>query len=165
MIYKIFRYLPKSTARFGSVYNILRRTCCKFIFKKCGRNVTIERLADFGSGKWIVIGDNSGIGVNCEIPSNTIIGNNVMMGPEVVVFSQNHRYDDINKPMSQQGYEKGAGLRIGNDVWIGRRVMIMTNVNLIGDGAIIAAGSIVTKNVEPYTIVGSNPARVIKHRK
>lgn len=52
---------------------------------------------------------------------------------------------------------------IGNDVWIGRRAMIMSGVS-IGDGAVVAAGAVVTKDVEPYAIVGGNPARLIRKR-
>lgn len=54
-------------------------------------------------------------------------------------------------------------ITIGNDVWIGARVIIMDGVN-IGDGAIIAAGAVVTKDVEPYTIVGGVPAKTIRKR-
>ena len=66
--------------------------------------------------------------------------------------------------MIQQGYTEMKPVYIDDDVWIGRRVLIMPGVH-IGTGAIIAAGSVVTKNVEPYSIVGGNPAKHIKYRR
>lgn len=68
----------------------LRYLCCRRIFKYCGKNVNIERKANFGSGLNIEIGDNSGIGVNASIPSDTIIGKNVMMGPNCYILKINH---------------------------------------------------------------------------
>lgn len=59
--------------------------------------------------------------------------------------------------------DKFKGIKIGNDVWIGDNVLILGNVE-IGDGAIIAAGSVVTKNVNPYCIIGGNPAKIIRYR-
>ena len=64
---------------------------------------------------------------------------------------------------SKNGFEKTGDTVIGNDVWIGSEAMIMSGVT-IGDGAIIAARAVVTKDVEPYSIVGGNPAVVIKKR-
>jgi maltose O-acetyltransferase len=143
----------------------MRRMVVKQLFKYSGKNITIERYADFGSGKNIIIKDNSGIGYKCEIPSNTVIGNNVMMGPEVIIFRQNHCFNNCQIPMNQQGYITTEGLIIEDDVWIGRRVMVMPGVKVIGTGSIIAAGTIVTKDVEPYTIVGGNPSVILKRRK
>lgn len=60
-------------------------------------------------------------------------------------------------------YEEYEEIHIGNDVWVGTRVLIMGGVN-IGDGAVVAAGAVVTKDVPPYAIVGGVPARVIKYR-
>lgn len=66
--------------------------------------------------------------------------------------------------MDLKGHPKSKGdVIIGNDVWVGMNSMILSGVH-IGNGAIIAAGAIVTKDVEPYSIVGGNPARVIKKR-
>ena len=67
----------------------------------------------------------------------------------------------ISNTISQ--YNSYKGVSIGNDVWIGTNALILDNVT-IGDGAIIAAGSVVTKNVEPYAVVGGCPAKVLKYR-
>lgn len=160
----IFKHLPRSSGYGGSVFNKLRQLCCRNIFRYCGNNVTIERLADFGGGKNIQIGDNSGIGFRCQIPSDTLIGNNVLMGPEVIIFRQNHKFSLTEIPINDQGYIKSEGLIIEDDVWIGTRVIITPGVQKIGQGSVLAAGSIVTKNTEPYTVVGGNPAKIIKKR-
>lgn len=65
----------------GKISKKIRYSLCKNIFKYCGKNVNIERLAWFGTGKDIEIGDNSGIGINAKVYNNVKIGKNVMMGP------------------------------------------------------------------------------------
>lgn len=87
-----------------------------------------------------------------------------MMGPECVIISRNHEFDRTDIPMRLQGYKDAEPCVIGNDVWIGRRVMSMPGVH-IGNGCIIAAGAVVTKDVPDYAVVGGVPAKVIKFRK
>jgi len=87
-----------------------------------------------------------------------------MMAPEVTIVSYVHRHDRCDIPMCFQGGGPVRPVRIGNDVWIGTRVILLPGVN-VGDGAIIGAGAVVTKDVEPYAIVGGNPAHVIGTRK
>ena len=99
----------------------------------------------------------------CNTP-NTIIDKYVMMAPEVYIIDNNHITKDTNKPMCFQGKTENKATQIGDDCWIGARVMIMPG-RTIGDGTIVAAGSIVTKDVQPYSIVGGNPAKLIKKRK
>lgn len=116
---------------------------------------------------WPEFGDKLIIGKFCSIASGT----------KFIMGSANHRMSSISSypfnvfggaweentpPHLTQLPFKGDTV-IGNDVWIGRESVIMPGVK-IGDGAIIAAYSIVTKDVEPYHIVGGNPARVIKKR-
>jgi maltose O-acetyltransferase len=165
--YRIFSLLPRSAKAglIGRGSNSLRYLCCKLLCKEVGSKVTIERQADFGTGRNLVIGDYSGIGYKCSIPGSIVIGRHVMMGPEVLIFAQNHNHSSLDKPMSLQGYTgRTYPLVIEDDVWIGQRVMIMANVDRIGKGSVIAAGSIVTKDVPQYAIVGGNPARIIKMR-
>jgi len=87
-----------------------------------------------------------------------------MMGPEVIILGQNHRFDDCEIPMRLQGYDKVPPVRIEDDVWIGTRVIILPGVK-IEKGAIIGAGAVVTKDVPPFAICIGNPSRVIKIRK
>lgn len=109
------------------------------------------------------IGDNSGIGVNCEVNGKVSIGNDVMMGPEVVIYTSGHNHERTDIPMRLQGSSESYPVTIGNDVWIGRRTIIMPGVN-IGDGCIIGAGAVVTKDVPPFSVAGGVPAKVIKSR-
>ena len=140
----------------------LRAFWTRRIVKSCGKNVCVERGACFTPA--LSIGDNSGLGVNCEINGEVVIGSDVMMGPEVVIYTTRHKYDSLEIPIGKQGYTDPKPVIINDDVWIGRRVIIMPGVT-IGKGAIIGAGAVVTKNVPEYSIVGGVPAKVIKSRK
>ncbi len=87
-----------------------------------------------------------------------------MMAPEVLILGGNHRFDRVDIPMMFQGNVEYGPVEIGNDVWIGSRVIILPGLK-IGEGSIIGAGSVVTKDVMPYSIVAGNPAKLIKMRK
>lgn len=119
-------------------------------------------LRDVGNS--LVIGDNVGMNHYCFIGvrGDIRIGNDVIFGPRVSIFSENHNFADPSKLINEQGVTKGKTI-IGNDVWIGANVSIMSNVN-IGDGCVIAAGAIVTKDIPPYSIAAGVPAKVIKKR-
>lgn len=137
---------------------------CMVLFKSYDGFFTIEKQANFGNGKNIEIGEGSGIGYKCVVPPNIKLGKDVMMGPEVIIFAQNHNFSRIDIPIRKQGYKATQGLVIEDDVWIGQRSIINASVKFIGKGSIIAAGSVVTKNIEKYSIVGGNPAKKIKSR-
>lgn len=92
-----------------------------------------------------------------------IIGDNVMMAPEVVILTLGHYYNDINTPINCQG-DFASKVIIENNVWIGIRSIILLNVR-IGEGAIVGAGAVVTKDVPPWSVVGGVPAKVIKWRR
>jgi len=111
----------------------------------------------------ISIGNNSGIGKDSFIlaPEVVEIGENVMIGPQLIVYTANHG-TERSTPMIHQPMVNSP-VKIGNDVWIGARVTILPGV-IIGNGAVIAAGAVVTKDVEPYTIVGGVPAKKIGER-
>lgn len=159
------KHLPKSTFPFfGNFAKRLRTICAKLIFLETGKRINLESGAYFGNGSEIRIGDYSGIGKNCRVPSNITIGSYVMMAEDVIILNQNHRFDDVEIPMLLQENGNRTKLVIENDVWIGTRVIIMPNVSRIGNGAVIGAGSVVTKNVEDFMIVAGNPAKVIKSR-
>ncbi|QFT08590.1 Putative acetyltransferase [Vibrio sp. THAF190c] len=91
------------------------------------------------------------------------LGNNVMVAQNVQIIGGNHAFNRTDLPMMFQGEGKQGPIVIENDVWLGASCIILTGVT-IGEGAIIAAGSVVTKSVEPYSIVGGNPAKLIKKR-
>lgn len=132
------------------------------ILKSHGKNINIEKGAIFNSQ--VSLGTNSGIGVNCEVYGPVTIGDNVMMGPDVVIYTNNHSTARTDITMIEQGYEEVKPVVIGNDVWIGKRVIILPGVT-IGNGCVIGAGSIVTKDVSDFTVVAGNPATIIRVRK
>ena len=140
----------------------LRGFFSKRIIAYQGKNVNIEKNASFTPA--LSIGDDSGIGIRCEINGPVTIGKKVMMGPEVVIYTSGHRHDRCDIPMSAQGDDETKPVVIGDDVWIGRRVIIMPGVK-IGTGCIIGAGAVVTKDIPDYSVAGGVPAKVIKSRK
>lgn len=164
LFYGFARQLPASDYPTGRWCRPVRRVICEGLFKYNGRDINIERGAFFGTGRQVSIGHRSGIGVDCKLYGPVDIGNDVMMGPEVVVYTTKHNVDRTDIPMIDQGLSTMIPVTIGNDVWIGRRVIILPGLT-IGEGSIIGAGSIVTKNVAPYTVVAGSPARVIRNRK
>lgn len=90
------KYLPNSTFPvIGFFAKRIRTICAKLIFFEIGKKINLESGAYFGNGAEIKIGDYSGIGKNCWIPSNITIGNNVMMAEEVIILNQNHRFDNV----------------------------------------------------------------------
>jgi virginiamycin A acetyltransferase len=108
-----------------------------------------------------------------NIPAGVTFGNYCSVAPNIRIYRANHpKTSFTTHPIlynPKVGYvQKDAlqrpSLTIGNDVWIGELSIILPGVSFIGNGAIIGAGSVVTKNVEPYTIVAGNPAKVIGKR-
>lgn len=91
------------------------------------------------------------------------IGNHVLIGPNVVINSGNHGYASKETPMDSQGHTLSP-ICIEDDVWIGANAVILSGVTL-GKGCIVGAGAVVTKDVEPYSIVGGVPAKKISERK
>ncbi|MBQ8001822.1 MAG: glycosyltransferase [Clostridia bacterium] len=163
MTYYFFaRHLPGSFSPYSMGSGKLRRLCAKKMFKSCGKNVNIEHGAFFGGGREIEIGNNSAIGQNARISGPLIIGDDVMMGPNVSIFTQNHETENIYKPMRLQTAPKEK-VTIGNDVWIGANAVILPGVT-IGNGTIIGAGAVVTRDVPDFAVVGGVPAKVIKMR-
>lgn len=162
LYHTIARHLPASFAKVSFFAKQVRRTCAKLFLEKCGNNVNIEKGAIFSSK--VTIGNNSGIGIRAVIHGPCTIGNDVMMGPDCVIYVRNHCYDRTDIPMWQQGFYNDEPVTIGNDVWIGGRVTILPGVK-IGNGAVIGANAVVTKDVPDYAIVGGNPARILKMRK
>jgi maltose O-acetyltransferase len=169
LFYGFANHLPNSYNRYiGYISNHIRIFICRHIFKECGKVTTINRNIYFGNGKDIIIGDYSGIGANCVLTNNIQIGKYVMMGPDLYCLSStDHKTENVDIPMCFQGHlnlDERKKITIDDDVWIGARVIITKN-KYIGKGSIIAAGSVVTKDVSEYAIVGGNPAKLLKMRK
>jgi maltose O-acetyltransferase len=163
-IYYLFaHHLPHYTMFYALGLYKFRYFVAKKMMLKCGMRNKIGQGAMIGSGKNITMGSDSRIGKNCVV-SHANIGDNVMMGEGLVFYAANHKFEDIDRPMSLQGMEPPRMILIEDDVWLGAFSIILPSCNTIGKGAIVAAGSVVTKNVPPYAIVGGNPAKVLKYR-
>ena len=117
-----------------------------------------ENVRDMQLGNYIFINHNTVF----STPHGMKIGNYVMIGPYTLFASVKHGFEDYKKPMIFQQVSE-APITIENDVWIGAKVTVIGGVT-IGNGAIVAAGSVVTKDVKPYSIVGGVPAKLIKYR-
>lgn len=139
---------------------------------KIGNNVTILKnsiiectgvIRELGEG--IEIGDNVGISQSCfiQVRGNVKIGSYVIMGPGVSIFSENHNANNTDEYIMNQGATR-KGVTIEDGVWLGAKCTILDGVT-IGRHAIVAAGSVVTKDVPAYGIVGGIPAKLIKNRK
>lgn len=178
MIRSIITYFP------GRLGIFLRRTYLKKVLRKVGSNFVVSEGTIF-DGRKIEIGDNVYIGRFCCISSGVIVGNNVgincntsieaskdswitigndvLIARNVVIRANDHEYSRTDVPINQQGHT-GGNVHIGDDVWIGSNVVITRDVT-IGSHSIVAAGSVVTNDVEQYSIVAGVPARLIKKRK
>lgn len=155
--------------------------------RECGRGFKVKAFStaifsphnisignNFGSIGYLQIDAGDGdvrIGDNCRVNSNVIIGGghgkihigiNVLIGANVMLRCSDHRFESISRPIRLQGHKSGE-IRIEDDVWIGANSVILKNVR-IGSGSIIAAGSVVTKDVPEFSIYGGCPAKLIKER-
>lgn len=163
LYYGFARYLPTQPRPGWQFAYWLRGKLVKNIFLKCGSNIIVKRQAYFGTGNEVVVGDRSRLGENLKAESDLILGHDVLIGPDVVMMSSGHAFHRLDIPINQQGAPPRRPIVIGNDVWIGTRVIILPGIQ-VGDHAIIGAGSVVTKNVPPLAIVAGNPAKVIRFR-
>lgn len=156
----LFRFTPEIYRPYAIVSPVIRRKMVSFFVNNAGKKIRVKRNADISM--FIEIGDFSELGTNCIIQSNTIIGRNVIMGPDVKIYTKNHRFESLDIPIQYQGHTEEKVV-IGNDVWIGANTVILPGVT-VEDHVIIAAGSVVTKDVPCYAVVGGIPAKVIKYR-
>jgi galactoside O-acetyltransferase len=167
----------------------LRGLCYKNLFFKCGPGLTISQGCLIKGFKQIVLGHNVSFGPNAqvyaegtdrfiEIGNNVAananvminadnggsikIGDNVLIGPNVVLRASNHVFSNRDMPILSQGHKAGA-IVIKDDVWLGANAVIVPDV-IIGKGAVVGAGAVVTKDVEEYTVVAGVPARKIGAR-
>lgn len=138
--------------------------------KHCGKNVYLRPLSSDLKGLW-----NLSIGNHTSIPKGSVfycteapltIGNKVIFGPHPTIITGDHRIDVIGKfiiDSHEKLPQNDAPVTIEDDVWTGANITILKGV-IIGRGAIIAAGAVVTKSCPPYAIIGGVPAKIIKYR-
>ena len=140
---------------------IVRYEFYRRVLRKCGRNVFINFGAVFYYPE-VSIGDNVTIGMystihHCDFGSDVLVAE----GCHFLSGGQYHDFSRTDAPMTQQE-GRMKRIRVGNDVWVGTNATVMED---IGDGSIVGAGSVVTRKVEPYSIVAGNPARLVRKRR
>lgn len=166
-IRNIWRVLYAATAknlpssRYSKLSRNARAWFARRICASAGPELNIDKGATFSSS--VSIGNHSGIGAYCELHGEVHLGDWVMMAPECVFYTKNHTTIQTDVPMVMQGNEPEQAIFVGNDVWFGRRVMVMPGA-AIGDGCIVAAGTVVTKSFPPYSILGGVPAKILGSR-
>ena len=160
--YLIANRLPASFFPLGNYFNLIRIKLA-MNFLNIGKDCRIYPRVNLGDGNDISIGNHCRINENVYI-EGAIIGNYVMIAPNVSIYASTHLYLSTDIPMVMQGQTKKTLTIIEDDVWIGRNVLIMPGLK-IGKGSIIGAGAVVTKDIEPYSIVGGVPAKLIRRRK
>lgn len=135
-----------------------RHQLCQQLFGKVGKNVNIEPpfFCDYGSQ--IYIEDGVFINFNCTILdcAKVEIGQGCMIGPQVQIYTATHPLDPKART---EGKEFAIPVKIGKNVWIGGGAIILPGVH-IGEGSIIGAGAVVTKNIPAYSVAVGNPAKV-----
>lgn len=165
MIYKIFDKIRRAWNK------LVCTPVKKKAFAACGENVSLGRGCEFVGIGNMHIGRNVSIGMNNTFYSTRaeiIIGDHVMTGPGVTMVTGNHRIDVIGRYMDEIGdaekrAEDDEDIVLKGDNWLGADCVILKGVT-IGEGAVVSAGAVVTKDVPPYSIVGGVPAKVIKMR-
>lgn len=159
----IFSMIP------GTVGVFTRRGLYPIFLKKCGKRLRLGLRVKMQRPGNIVIGNNVEINYGVWVAASNkengdiSIGNNVLIGPYTILHSGNHNYKDPDKIIKNQGYTFGK-ITIEDDVWIAARCTILSGVT-IGKGSVIAAGSVITKDIPPYSVVAGVPGKVISKRK
>ena len=126
-----------------------------------GDNSTIEDFCTINNGVGdVLIGNRTRIGMSNVLIGPVTIGNDVILAQNIVMSGLNHGYEDIRIPIYKQPVTKKK-ITVEDEAWIGANVVVVAGVT-IGRHAVIAAGSVVTKDVPPFSVAAGNPARVIK---
>ncbi|MEN0140074.1 MAG: DapH/DapD/GlmU-related protein [Rhodococcus sp. (in: high G+C Gram-positive bacteria)] len=137
-----------------------------------GDNVTVGRGATIAAsgvianpGTGVVIGDRTAVGMYNTVwgQGGVVIGRDCLLGPNVVIVSENHVYSDENTPIRLQGEER-LPVTVGDDCWLGAGVVVVGGVT-IGDGSVVGAGSVVTGDLPPGSVAVGSPARIVGSRR
>ena len=152
---------------FSYVYNYILTSCpsrqlrmsyLKAYLSQVGAGTSVQMGCRFLNGRKVYLGDRNVINFGCLFDGRHYqikTGSDVSIGPEATILTLGH------DPQSPEFTDKGGDVIIGDKVWIAYRAIILPGVT-IGEGAVVGAGAVVTKDLEPYSIVAGNPAKVIK---
>lgn len=135
-----------------------------FLPSRLGKKTYIWDNVHIDTPRNLIVGNNTSINrgsvINCA--SSVKIGNNVLIGPKVTIYSQNHNFNNPNLLINEQGYETKP-VTIYDDVWIASNAVILPGVT-IAKGTVVASGAVVTKNTEEFSVVAGVPAQKIGTR-
>jgi maltose O-acetyltransferase len=160
--YLVAQHLPDMNFPGGKMFRRIRFWLCGAFFAELGDGVNIESHVFVADGRYLRIGGGSGLGHGCRIYGATI-GEDVMIAPNVLLLKDNHNFGDLDRPILAQGRGTQKPPVIEDWAWIGERAIVLPG-RRVGRGAIVGAGSVVTKDVEPFEVVAGNPARRIGQR-
>lgn len=153
--------LYQHRGRGSKIYRSVRMDTPPFRRFHLGRRSVVESFCCVNNAMGdVIIGDYSRIGIHNTIIGPVTIGSHVHLAQGITVTALNHRFQDCDQRIDQQGVETWA-VHISDDVWIGSNAVILPGVH-IGTHSVVAAGAVVTKDVAPYTLVAGVPAREIK---
>jgi len=133
--------------------------------REVGDDVVFLGRVSIRGMRGIHLGNHITVNENCTLDGSgeLRVGNFVMIAKDACLYSAQHKFDDLAKPMTLQGYEYKQTV-VEDDVWIGAKAVILPGVR-VGKGAIVGAGAVVTRDVPPYAIFAGVPARQIGDRK
>lgn len=149
------RYLSK---KLDNILCFLRSFLLKLLGAKIGKNSKILSGVIILKPKNIIIGDNTNIGINSKIYnySKVFIGNNVDIGPELYINTNNHTFKDPNLPLAYQDYET-EDIKIGSNIWIGARVIMLKKTQL-ENNIVIGAGTLINRKLQSGYLYAGIPA-------
>lgn len=151
----------RKVKRGGCIRRRVRLDIVPFNRFEIGRNSVIEDFATVNNGVGeVILGDRSRIGIGCTVIGPVTIGHDVQLAQHITLSGLNHNYEDIGRTIDSQGVST-AVIKISDDVWIGANSVVLAGVT-IGRHAVVGAGSVVTRDIPPYTVCVGNPARVVR---
>ena len=161
LIYLLFfKNTPEDYRPYSLFFPAIRSFLVRNYLISCGKKPRVKKGAEISPNS--KMGNHSELGTRCMVQSNVQLGDHVIMGPDVKIYSRNHKFDRLDVPISEQG-KNYFHTTIGNDVWLGANVIVTAGCT-IGDHAVVAAGAVVTKDVPEYAVVGGIPAKILKYR-
>ena len=148
----------------GVTGEFFRRRYAQKNFKKCGPGMKMYPYGKIYNPQLLELGDRAVISDYVQISAGggVKIGNNVILGPNVKIWSINHNYEKLSVPISDQGWITDSVI-IGDGTWLAMNSIVLPGVK-IGCNVVVGAGSVVTKDLPDNCLAAGNPCRVIKYR-
>ena len=158
---RLFQFLYVHKGHGAVIYCSVRKDLVPFRKCQIGARTVVESYSLINNAVGdLIIGSNSRIGVGNTVIGPVWIGDYVQIGQHVLISGLNHKYENIDITIAEQGIEVSP-VKINNNVWIGANAVILAGIT-IGEHCVVGAGSVVTKDIPPFSVVVGNPAKVVK---